>query len=230
MPRAIYEHKLQSLQDEVLYLGSLVETALRSSVDCLKQQDLREAERLIAGDRAINTKRFAIETDALTLVATQQPVASDLRMIAAVLEVITELERIGDYAKGIAKICLLIGDEPLIKPLIDIPRMAEQACSMIHRALDAFVRRDVELARAIPKEDDEIDALYNQVYRELLMIMMSNPRVIDQASRLLWVAHNLERAADRVINICERVVFTVTGEIRELDGGEQAESGTAGLA
>lgn len=229
MTRAIFDQKLQQLQDDVLYLGSMVEHALCGSVEYLKQQDIAEAERLIAADRTINDKRFSIESDALTLVATQQPVASDLRAIAAVLEIVTELERIGDYAKGIAKICLLIGEEPLIKPLIDVPRMAEKACDMIHRALDAFVRRDEPLARAIAREDDEIDALYNQVYRELLTMMMANPRIIDQASYLLWVAHNLERAGDRVVNICERVVFTVTGEIRELDSDDWPEAGIASI-
>lgn len=123
----------------------------------------------------------------------------------------------GDYAKGISRINLTIGEKPLLKPLIDIPRMAEKGCDMLRRALDAFIRRDVELARAIPKEDDEVDALYNQVYRELLTFIIADPHTIDQATQLLWVAHNLERFGDRVTNICERVVFTVTGEMKELD-------------
>jgi phosphate transport system protein len=143
--------------------------------------------------------------------------AGDLRGIAAVLEIATELERMGDYAKGISKINLLIGDQPLLKPLVDIPRMADKAMDMLGRALDAFVRHDVELARAIPLEDDEVDKLYNEVYRELLGIIMADPSTLDQANYLLWAAHNLERAADRVTNICERVVFTVTGEMREMD-------------
>jgi phosphate transport system protein len=143
--------------------------------------------------------------------------AKDMRTLAGVLEIVTELERMGDYAKGIAKICVLIGHEPLIKPLIDVPLMAEKTRSMLQRALDAFVRQDVELARKIPAQDDEVDDLYNQVYRELLTLIMSNPKNIDQATYLLWVAHNLERTADRVINICERVVFTETGELREFE-------------
>lgn len=217
MVRQTFELDMQRLLNEVLVLGSMVENAIIDSVEVLKRRDLEGARRLIAGDRLINEKRFAIEADCLVLIATQQPLAGDLRTLAAVLELSTELERIGDYAKGIARINLMMGEGPLVKPLIDIPRMAEKAQSMLHRALDAFVRRDVALARAIPVEDDEVDALYNQVYRELMTFIMADPRTIDQANYLLWVAHNLERAADRVTNICERVIFTVTGEMMEMD-------------
>lgn len=218
MTRETFDRELQRLQDEVLVLGGLVEKAIIQCVEVLKRRDLEGARRLIAQDRrVINEKRFAIESEALTLIATQQPMAGDLRVIAAVLEIAHELERMGDYAKGIAKINLMMGDEPLLKPLIDIPLMAEKARSMLHQALEAFVRRDVELARAIPKQDDEVDALYNQVYRDLLALMMQNPRDIDRATYLLWVAHNLERTADRVANICERVIFMVTGEMVEMD-------------
>jgi phosphate transport system protein len=225
MVRQTFEQELQNLQDEVLALGSMVENAIVESVEVLKRRDVEGARKLIAGDRVINEKRFAIEADCLVLIATQQPLAGDLRTLAAVLEIVTELERMGDYAKGIARINLMMGEEPLIKPLIDIPRMAEKARDMLHRALDAFVRRDVALARAIPTEDDEVDALYNQVYRELLTFIMADPHTIDRATYLLWVAHNLERAADRVTNICERVVFTVTGEMMEMD----TEEGLIGL-
>lgn len=217
MVRQTFELDMQRLLNEVLVLGSMVESAIIDSVEVLKRRDLEGARRLIAGDRLINEKRFAIEADCLVLIATQQPLAGDLRTLAAVLELSTELERIGDYAKGIARINLMMGEGPLVKPLIDIPRMAEKAQSMLHRALDSFVRRDVALARAIPVEDDEVDALYNQVYRELMTFIMADPRTIDQANYLLWVAHNLERAADRVTNICERVIFTVTGEMMEMD-------------
>ncbi len=223
MLRQSYERQMQSLEDEILVLGSMVEKALVDAVDCLKRRDFEGSKRIIAGDRQINAKRFAIESDTLVLIATQQPMAVDLRVLAAILEISTELERIGDYAKGISRINLMIGEQPLIKPLVDIPRMAAKAADMLHRALDAFVRRDVDLARSIPKEDDEVDALYNQVDRELLTYIISDPRVYEQASRLMWVAHNLERAADRVTNICERVVFTVTGEMRELDVEEGLE-------
>ena len=217
MLRQTFERDLQRLKDEVLVLDSMVERAITQSVNLLKQRDVAGARRLIAEDMRINEKRFAIEADCLTLIATQQPMAGDLRTIAAILEIATELERIGDYAKGIAKINVMMGHEAPLKPLVDIPLMAEKALDMLHRSLDAFVRQDLALARAIPTEDDEVDALYNQVYRELLTIIMSDPRTIDQANYLLWVAHNLERTADRVTNICERVVFTITGEMEEMD-------------
>jgi phosphate transport system protein len=220
MVRESFERELQRLQDEMLVLGSMVENAIIESVEILKRRDAEGARRLIVGDRVINEKRFAIEADCLVLIATQQPLAGDLRTVAAVLEIVTELERMGDYAKGIARINLMMGEKPLLKPLIDIPRMAEKVRDMLHRALDAFIRRDVDLARAIPAEDEEVDGLYNQVYRELLTFIMANPRTIDQATYLLWVAHNLERTADRVTNICERVVFTVTGEMMEMDSEE----------
>lgn len=201
----------------MLRLGSVVRQALLQSVNALKRRDFVASQRLIDEDSAINDKRFQLEHDALILIATQQPMAGDLRIIAAIIEIAAELERIGDYAKGIATINLMIGNQPLVKPLVDIPLMAEKAASMLYRALDSFVHRDVELARAIPAEDDEIDALYNQVYRELVTYIMCDPSHIEQANQLLWVAHNLERAADRTINICERVVFTVTGQLEELN-------------
>ena len=204
----------------MLALGSMAEKALLESVAALKRRDLEASQRLITRDRIVNEKRFAIEADCISLIATQQPMAKDLRILAAVLEIVTELERIADYAKGIAKINLMMGFEPLVKPLVDIPRMAEKAQDMLHRALDAFVRQDVALARAIPQEDDEVDGLYNQVYRELMTYIIADPSIIQQANYLLWVAHNLERAADRVSNICERVVFTVTGEMLELDSDD----------
>ncbi len=217
MPRKAFDKHLQQLQDEVLVLGSMVEKAIVKSVDLLKKQDLDGARRLIKSDEAINRKRFSIEEDTLVQIATQQPMAVDLRLLASILDITGELERIGDYAKGIARVTLMIGKEPLVKPLIDLPRMAEKATDMLQRSLDAFVRRDVDLARQIPHEDAEVDALYNQVYRELLMLILADPRRTDQATYLLWVGHNLERTADRVTNICERVIFTVTGEMVELD-------------
>ena len=220
MPRDTFERSLQQLQDNILILGSTAEDALVESVDALKQRDLHRARKLIADDRWINQKRYAIETEVLELIATQQPMASDLRVLASVLEIATELERIGDYAKGIAKINLMIGEEPLIKPLIDLPRMAEKVRDMLHDALQAFVHRDVELARVVAAGDSEIDALYNQVYRELLTFIMADPHTLNQATHLLWVGHNIERAADRVTNICERVIFTVTGKLVELEGEE----------
>ena len=217
MPREAFQQELLQLQEDVLALGSMVETAIVQSVDLLKKRDFDGSRRMIAADRVINEKRFDIEADALVLIATQQPMAGDLRILAAVLEITSELERIGDYAKGIARINLMIGTEPLLKPLIDLPVMAEKASSMLHDALEAFMTRDIDLARSIPKRDTEVDDLYNQVYRELMTYIMADPRSIEQANSLLWAAHNLERAADRVTNVCERVIFTVTGQMVELD-------------
>jgi phosphate transport system protein len=228
MPRESLDKELQRLEDEILALGSMVENAIIESVDALKKRDLEESRRLIAYDRRINEKRFAIEAEALAVIAMQQPVAIDLRVLAAVLDIADELERIGDYAKGIAKINLRIGEGPMVKPLIDIPAMAEKARNALHRALEAFVNRDVELARALPKEDDEVDCLYNQVYRELMTYVITDPRTIEQANFLLWAAHNLERAADRVTNICERVIFTVTGELVEMDVEDTGLEGMPG--
>lgn len=222
--RETFDRDLQRLVDDILLMGSMVEKAVLASVEALKQRDLEKAQALIAGDQRINEKRYAIESDALTLIATQQPMAGDLRTLAAVLEIATELERIGDYAKGISKINLLIGNQPLLKPLVDIPRMADWGMDMLRRALDAFVRKDADAARAIPGEDDQIDDLYNQIYRELLVFILEDTSNIEQANYLLWAAHNLERAADRVTNICERVVFTVTGEMRELDEGDSNQT------
>jgi len=227
MPRGTFERELQRLQDETLVMGSMVENAIIESVRALKQRDLKESRHLIAQDHTINEKRFAIEADCLVAIATQQPMASDLRVIAAVLDITHELERIGDYAKGIAKINLMIGSDPLIKPLVDVPRMAEKACDMLHRALEAFVQRDTEAARAIPAEDDEVDSLYDQVYRELITYILADPRTIKQANFLLWTAHNLERSADRVTNICERVIFTVTGEVVEFGAEDSSAPPTA---
>jgi phosphate transport system protein len=198
-------------------LGSRVESAIQDSVKSLKDRDVDAARDIITHDRFINEERFTLEADALALIATQQPMARDLRTIAAVLDITSELERIGDYAKGIARINLMIGQQPLIKPLIHLPAMAEKASDMLHQSLEAFARGDKELALTVPKKDDEVDALYNQVYRELLGLIMADASRIDQANYLLWAAHNLERAADRVTNICERVIFTVTGEMVEMD-------------
>ena len=216
MPREKFEHDLKRLQEEILALGVLAETAVLDSVEALRTQDLEKARAIIAADRPINETRFALENEALTLIATQQPMASDLRALAAVLELATELERIADYAKGIANITLMIGTTPLIKPLQDIPLMAKKACAMLHASLEAYVSQDIQKASRIPTEDEEVDALYEKVYRDLVALIIADKRVLDQAMRLTWVAHNLERVADRVSNICERVIFSISGRIEEL--------------
>jgi phosphate transport system protein len=214
--RTTFHKRLKEIQDEVLVMGSMVRKAIMSSVQALKERDLDLAHQIISDDLKVNQKRFEIEERCIQLVATQQPMASDLRVIIAVLNIISEMERIGDHAEGIAKIVVMIGDEPPLKPLIDIPRMTEKTIDMLHRSLDAFVKHDADTAREIVAEDDYVDNLYNQVFRELLTFMAEDPKTITRATRLIWVAHNLERSADRVTNICERVVYMVTGKMEEI--------------
>jgi phosphate transport system protein len=215
--RASFERELQHLQDEMLVLASLVDYAIGASIDALRRLDANAAETIIRDDKHINAKRYAIEEAAITAIATQQPMARDLRTIMAVLHITVELERMGDYAEGIAKIVLMHGEKELLKPLIDIPRMADLARGMLRHSLDAFVARDAELASRVATADDEVDAIYDQVYRELLTYMIADPRTIDRATWLLWVAHNLERIADRATNVCERVIFLVTGRMVEVN-------------
>jgi len=214
--RTAFHKRLREIQDDILAMGSMVEKAIGYSVEALKKRDLELAGQVITSDEQINYKRFSIEEKCIELIATQQPMASDLRIIIGVLNIITELERIGDHAEGIAKIVVMIGDEPPLKPLIDLPRMAEKTQAMVRRSLDAFINHDVKAAKQISAEDDEVDHLYDQVFRELLTFMIEDPRTITRATRLIWVAHNLERSADRATNICERVVFVVTGKIEEI--------------
>jgi len=214
--RTTFHKKLSKIQDDVLHMGSMVEKALERSMKSLKDRDLGLAKQVVEDDLKINDKRYEIEEKCIQLIATQQPMASDLRTIVAVLSITSELERIGDHAEGIANIALMIGNEPPVKPLIDLPRMTTKTVDMLHRSLDAFINRDADAARAIAAEDDEVDETYNQVFRELLLFMAEDPKVCSRATRLIWVAHNLERSADRVTNICERVVYLVTGKMEEI--------------
>ena len=216
MPRTVLETELKNLKGQVLKLGQMVGDAMLAAIEALKHRDTEKARQIMAADSEINALRFDIERATLIVIATQQPLAHDLRLLASILDIAGELERMGDYAKGIAKINILMGDKPLLKPLIDLPRMAEIATDMLRQALVAFSNDDAETARSIPQRDDEVDALYNQIYRELMTFMLQDPKTIDQANYLLWAAHNVERLADRVTNICERTVFTATGEIVEL--------------
>ncbi len=220
MIRKTFESEIQLVKDEVLLLGSMVEHAIIGSVEALKKRDIKASEKIITDDKEINKKRFAIENQLMILIATQQPMAHDLRLLASTMEIISELERMGDYAKGIANINIRMGEEALLKPLIDIPRMAQLGTDMLHRALSAFINEDVQAANSIPVEDDEVDALYNQVYHELMMYVIQDPKTIERANWLLWVAHNLERVADRVTNICERTVFIATGEFSEIKSSD----------
>ncbi|MGC1377508.1 MAG: phosphate signaling complex protein PhoU [Anaerolineales bacterium] len=216
MLRKTFENEIQQLKDEIIVLGSMVEQSVLESVEALKKRDIESSKKIIELDNAINAKRFALENQVMVLIATQQPMAHDLRLLASILEVISELERMGDYGKGIAVINIRMSDQDLLKPLVDIPRMAQIATSMLHRALTAFVNEDVEAARLIPPEDDQVDDLYNQLYRELMTFVMEDPKNIERANWMLWAGHNLERFADRVTNICERTVFIATGDFKEI--------------
>jgi phosphate transport system protein len=211
MPRRLFDQHLRELQDHVLAMGSMVEIAMSRSMDALKNRDLELAKQVIEDDRLIDQKRFEIEEECIDLIVTQQPMASDLRIIIAVLNIIVDLERIGDHAEGTAKISIMIGNEPPLKPLIDLPRMSELTIGMLRRVLQAFIAHDAAAASKICAEDDAIDHLYDQVFRELLVFMAEDPRTITRATRLIWVAHNLERSADRVTNIGERIIYVVTG-------------------
>ncbi len=217
MPRLTMDREIRLIQDETLLLGSLVEQALLNAVEALRQRDVDLARNVVRADHQVNDKRFAIENRVLILIATQSPMARDLRLLAAVLEVITELERMGDYAKGIAKVVERIADDDTPIPIREIQTMADLAVSMLHRSLGAFVAEDVDLAQRLPAEDDQVDDLYNLVYNKIVQNMIQNPATIDHANQVLWIIHNIERTADRVTNICERVIFIATGELIELD-------------
>ena len=214
--RTEFRKHLRDVEDDVLAMGNKVVKAIDRAIEALQKRDLTLAHQIIADDAQINEQRFSIEDKCIGLIATQQPVAVDLRIVVAVLNIITELERIGDYAEGIAKIVIMIGDEAPLKPLIDIPRMAEITIEMINTSLQSFVTRDVELAMKVASLDNSVDGLYDQIFRELLTFMIVDPKTISRATRLIWVGHNLERAADRATHISERVVFTVTGKMKEI--------------
>jgi len=213
MAREHFQNILRGLEQELVGMGEMVVTAIDRSIQALKNVDKAEAERIIADDARINSRRWDIENQCIQLFATQQPVAGDLREIVSFMDLITNLERMADHAKGIAKIVVMHDQTPLLKPLIDIPRMAEKATAMITKSLTAFITQDVASARAIIEMDNDVDALYEQIFRELLTFMMQDPKTITRAVYLIWVSHNLERIADRVTNICERIIFMVSGEI-----------------
>jgi phosphate transport system protein len=217
MSRDTFYRQVDQIQQEILLLESMVEQAVLKSVQNLKSRNLNEARQLYDDDVLLNEKRFAIENAVLILIATQQPMARDLRKLAAILEISGELERMGDYAKGISKVVLILQDTELSIPLTDIERMAKISVDMLHRAIIAFVAEDIQTASQIPEGDNEVDELYNHFYRLLVDAMIANPKIIDDANHLMWVAHNLERLADRVTNICERTVFIATGELLEFD-------------
>jgi phosphate transport system protein len=217
MTRETFSAYMRDLENEMMTMGQMVITAVNRSVEALKARDVEEAKKIVTEDVLINKKRWDIEEKCINLIARQQPVATDLREIIAALAINTDLERMGDYAEGIAKIVIMLGGEPHLKPLVDIPRMCSKATSMLKRSHEAFVNRDAATAKAICNEDDEVDMLYEQVYRELLTYMIEDPKTISKATCLIWAAHNLERIADRVTNICERIVFLTGGSMQEIN-------------
>jgi phosphate transport system protein len=217
MARITFDRELAEVEEDMLVMAGMVERAIDRSVDALKNRDVELARVVIVEDMDINRKRYETEEKCLELLATQQPMARDLRTIVAILHVIVDLERMGDHAEGIAKLAIMLADEAPLKPYIDIPRMAEIASAMLVQGIEAFKHRDVDLARAVCDRDDEVDQLYDQVYRELITYMLNDPRTIERATHITWIAHNLERIADRVTNICERVVYMVQGKIEELN-------------
>lgn len=220
--RLTFDQDLHALRDKVIRLGSMVDMAIGRSMQALKERDQLLAEQVIADDEKINQLRFEIEKDSVVLIARQQPNAHDLRLIVAAMNIVLDLERMGDHAAGIATIVLRMGHEPLLKPLIDLPRMTQISREMLRASLDAFTEENAAKALAITERDDEVDQLYTQVFRELVTFMVEDPRTVTRAMYLLFCAHNVERIADRVTNICERVVFVATGQLDEIP----SEAGT----
>lgn len=218
MVRADFDRNLKLLQEELLLLGGLVEKAIMDSIQALKNRDIELSHKIVSQDDIIDTKTNQIEEKAIDLIATQQPIAIDLRTLMSVIHISVELERMGDYAEGIGKIGIMMGDEPPVKPLVDIPRMADKASTMLKLSLDALVRRDPVLAKQVCDADDEVDNLYDVIYRDLIDLMVSDPTTTQRATYLMWVAHDLERIADRATNIAERVIFLVTGQLVSLSG------------
>lgn len=217
--RSVLDHSIDEIRNDILRMGSFIGEQIANAVQALKNRDLSLAHQVVESDRRVNELRYRVELKCVQTIATQQPAAKDLRYIIAAIHMAGELERIADHASGIASIAIRIGDEPLIKPLIDIPRMQEIACEMLQDALDAFVQMDAEAAKAVAVRDAEVDELYVQVLRELLTYMMQDQKTITQSTYLLWVAHNLERIADRAINLCERVIFAATAELGDYKPG-----------
>jgi phosphate transport system protein len=215
--RATLDRDIGAINDGLMRMGDLVDAAIEQAVHALAQRDTLLAQQIVDGDVRVNALRFEIEEQCLTLIATQQPAAGDLRTVMAAFSIVTDLERMGDHAAGIARTVLRMGDEPLLKPLIDMPRMAEACREMLRKSLQAYMSRDSQLARSIVNMDDTVDALYQQIFRELLSFMVEDPKTTTRALYLLFSAHNLERIGDRVTNIIERVIFLSSGEMKELN-------------
>jgi len=208
-----FDEELQALKNDLLDMGGRAEAVIQKSIEALKRRDVRLAEEVIADDKAIDRLEIDIDERCVSLLALRQPMAVDLRFITAALKIGNDLERVGDHAVNIAGSAKRLAAEPSLKPLVDIPRMADLAAAMLREGLDAFVRRDSATARELVKRDDAVDALNHQMFRELLSFMIEDPRTITRAMELILVARNLERVADLATNIAEEVVFIAEARI-----------------
>jgi phosphate transport system protein len=217
MPRTTFDTELTELKTKLLAYGTRVQGVIGEGMETLKTRDRALAEALIQNDEHLNETRYELEEECYMLMATQGPMAGDLREILSILLIAIELERIADHAKNLAEITLHMGSEPLLKPLIDLPRMAEESQQMLARALGAFAHNDARAAEAVAAMDDEIDNLYKQIFRELMSYIVEDPRTVTRAMNLLFAAHNLERIGDCITNIAERVVYASTGKLEELN-------------
>ncbi len=214
--QTLLDQELRLAKDDILILGSMVEQAILDSVRALKEHDLEKSITIFEGDKIVNSRRYEIEKFTLAIMATQQPTARDLRMLTAILDLSSELERMGDYAKGIAVINLRSGGLGLTKLLRNLYDMSLKSVDMLHRSLTAFLLEDTDLAKAIIDEDNLVDDLYSQLYHDVLESVVDDPSNIERVNYVLWVGHNLERVADRVTNVCERVIFVATGRMGEI--------------
>ncbi len=217
MTRQLFDKQLREMQEEVLIMSSMVEKAIQRSVEALRTRNVAMSDAVIADDAAINKKRYEIEEKCIHTIALQQPMAADLRVLVAVLFIVTELERMADHAEGIGRINLMLGEEPLPAQMAEVWEMADQAADMLRRAITAFIERDADAARRICDEDDVVDTLYDSAYQALIHMMIQSPSDVQRITYLIWTSHNLERIADRVTNICERVIFMVTGVLEEIN-------------
>lgn len=217
--RTAFDHQLQEQRDLVVTMASMVDKAIARALEALRLQNVALADEVQRSDNAINRLHRTGEENAITMIALQGPVGSDVRRLASSIAIFSNLERMGDYAAGISKIVVEGSGQELLKPLVDIPNMGVIAREMLDAAIVAYINDDVAAARQIATRDDELDVLYDNIVTELINYMSTDPSTIERATHLLWIAHNLERIGDRVTNICERVVYIVTGEFEELDGG-----------
>jgi phosphate transport system protein len=217
MAQTAFDREFQAILNDLVQLGDLVEVAIGQAVHALVERDVTLAQQVIDNDRQVNELRFKLEEDCLTLIATRQPIAGDLRSVIAAIHIVDEMERMGDHAAGIAKTVVLMSDDPVVKTLKKIPRMSDLTRQMLKDSVQAFIKRDEAWARQIAAQDAEVDELYRSVFDKLVEMMADKKKTVTRATYLLWCAHNLERIADRATNIAERVVYVTTGNMKELN-------------